>query len=170
LAGGGKVAALIVVGLLAAGVLYQVMNREQPGAAARPSSSGPPANAEYVSDSPLAVLAAGSAGKTAAARSAAADEFIGRWVPEPGWEGPIEEITKESQGVALRLLIHEPKIVGGEYWIIAIVGDDHGCKKGDTVHVQGKIKDISSKLVPGTPSIVSRIVLEEARVIGPTTR
>ena len=163
MASGGKVVAMIVIGLLAAGVLYQV-TREKPAPPARAASSGPPADAEYVGDSPLAVLSAGSSGKTPGQRSAAADEFIGKWVPAPGWEGPIEEITQEPKGTALRLLMQEPKIIGGSYWIIAVVGPDHGCKKGDTVRVQGRITDVSMRSGPAL-TIINRIVLEDARVL-----
>ena len=165
---GGKVVAMIVVGLLAAGVLYQVMNKQQPAAAPRKSSGGPPPDAEFVTDPPLAIIGAASAGRTPAQQQASRDQFVGLWVPEPGWEGPVEEITNESSGVALRLLCRAAGVVGGEYWIIAIVGDDHGCKKGDTVHVQGKIREV--RTIMSGPSVVHRIVLEDARVLGPITR
>jgi hypothetical protein len=163
MASGPKIVAIVVIGLLAGGVVYE-LTREKPQAAPRASVSGPPADAEFTDDSPLGIIASVGGAKTPGRASAAADTFIGKWVPASGWEGPIDDITPASHGVALRLLIQEPRIVGGSYWIVAVVGDDHGCKKGDTVRVQGRIADITSKAGPAL-TILNRIVLEEAHVV-----
>ena len=158
-----KVIAMMVVVVLAAGVAYEI-TRPKPPAPVRASSSGPPANADYVEDSPLGVLAAGGGAKNPVQAQAAKDELIGKWVPDAGWEGNVESITQERTGPALRLQVLDPKIVGGSYWIIALVGDDHGVKVNETVRVQGKIKEVRSIVGPG-PTITNRIVLEEARVV-----
>lgn len=129
----------------------------EPERAPRPASSGPPANAEFVTDSPVAIIQG-----TAAAKGDAGD-FIGKWNDERGWDGVIEAITEEKSGTVLRMEVYASTLIGGTYWILAIVGDNPGVEKGQNIRVQGKIREVSSKA--SGPGMVHRIVLEDARVL-----
>jgi hypothetical protein len=125
----------------------------------RPASSGPPANAEYVGESPVGIIRAVVGSKD----PAAADEFIGKWNGEGGWDGELKEITEDKSGTVLRIYNYESTLIGGGYWILAIVGDNPDVEKGKLVRVQGKIKEVSGS-AKGANMII-RIVLEDARVI-----
>ncbi len=119
-----------------------------------PASSGPPAGAEFVEEAPAGVIALGVKEP---------ERFVGKWNPAGGWDGELKEITEDKSGTVLRLYNYESTLVGGGYWILAIVGDNPDVEKGKLCRVQGKIKEISS--TTKGPNVIHRIVLEDARVV-----
>src|ERR1043165_1292032 len=132
----------------------------EPERPARRASKGPPANAEYVTDSPVSIIRQVASSKS----PAAADEFIGKWNSDQGWDGVVEAITEDKSGTVLRMNVYEATLVGGSYWILAIVGDNPDIEKGKQCRVQGKIREVSSKVMGGA-NVVHRIVLEDARIV-----
>jgi hypothetical protein len=76
----------------------------------------------------------------------------------------VEAITNESGGrVALRLRYLASTVIGGEYWVVAIVGPSHGAKLGQTLRVHGRIKDVL--FLTGAATVTQSVVLEDVRVI-----
>jgi hypothetical protein len=129
-----------------------------------PPHAGPPPSAQFVPDPPEAIIGAvGSSKRTQ--RSAAVDSFVGLWVPAEGWEGVVEDITDEKDGPALRMRRLSSRMIGGESWIVALVDEDHGVSKGQTVRVQGKIRDVRIQVAAAAATVSNSIVLEEARVV-----
>lgn len=155
--GAGKLVVVLAVGAAVLGTVYALAGPKS--TPARPPHSGPPANAEFVPDPPEVVVAAGASMKTRAAPV----DYTGMWVPNEGWEGVVEEITEEKDGPALRLRRFSSRMIGGECWIVALVDPDHGINKGQTVHVQGKIRAV--RIQTGGGYVSNSIVLEEARVV-----
>ncbi len=136
--------------------LMSACEKERPP---HPASSGPPANAEYVAESPVGIIREVISSKD----PGAADRFIGRWNSEGGWDGELKEITEDKSGTVLRIYNYESTLIGGGYWILAIVGDNPDVEKGKLVRVQGKIKEVSG--ATKGPNVIYRIVLEDARIM-----
>lgn len=141
---------------LAACCVLSACEKERPP---RPASSGPPANAEYLAESPVGIIREVISSKD----PGAADRFIGKWNTEGGWDGELKEITEDKSGTVLRIYNYESTLIGGGYWILAIVGDNPDVEKGKLVRVQGKVREVSG----GTKgaNVIYRIVLEDARII-----
>jgi hypothetical protein len=122
-----------------------------------PASQGPPADAQYVIKTPPDIIA------EVAKAKGDASEFIGLWNDARGWDGELVAITEEKSGTALRINNSVAGLAGGNYWIVAIVGDNPDVQTKTLVRVQGRIKEVSTT-VKG-PNIIHRIVLEDARII-----
>jgi hypothetical protein len=155
-----KVVAVLVIVGGAAAIIMKTSSESAGPAAEAPVSAIPPANAQYVSDSPADILAMiNGKGKNAASPS----DFIGQWNHEEGWEGAVEAITVERGQETLRIQCLTPSMAGGGYWIVAITGEGHGAKIGDTVRVQGCITDVRS--IVAAASITNRFVLSPAKIV-----
>jgi len=154
----GKLIVVIAVGVVALGVLSMYSGRK--AASAKPPHAGPPPNAPFVTESPEVVIATGAPSRNPRAKPI---DYTGMWVPNEGWDGVVEEITSETEGPALRLRRITTSMLGGECWIVALVDEDHGINKGESVHVQGKIRSVKIQLAQSI--IINSIVLEEARVV-----
>jgi hypothetical protein len=159
-----KLGVVLLVGIVGAMVVVETMrNKPQVATAPRPSSSGPPADAEYLEDGPTVILM--KVGRfRPEQQDAAATEFIGKWNGPEGWEGMVEGIDEEDGVPTLRLYCYSATTIGGGYWIAAHVGDDHGVKKGDTVSVQGKVARVGVRTGPAA-TVAAVIVLDDARII-----
>jgi hypothetical protein len=157
---------VIVIGLvaLAAAGAY-VVSQNQPQPPARKAFPGPPSGAEFTDDDPRTILAVGAtaARRGAGPKTASSDDYIGLWNREPGWEGEVVDITSERQGPAIRMEVRDSGVVGGSYFIIAIVGEDHGVSKGEIARVQGRISDV--RTIVAAAQATHRIVLDPARVL-----
>ena len=123
---------------------------------------GPPPNAEYLDVSPSGVIAAGSAANSPGT-AGAIDDIIGKWVPETGLQGVVESVNTYNGREALRLTEYDSKVIGGSYTIIAVVGEDHGKDKGNIVHVQGQVAEVTVKR--SSFGVFNQIVLEDAIIV-----
>src|SRR5262249_52759662 len=98
-------------------------------------------------------------------RKEAAAEFIGLWVPEPGWTGEIKEVKVESDGqTSVRLWITTAAtVMGSGFWVVAVIpGPDPDITTRDQVWVQGVIDNVQV-LNDGSPVPMCRIVLKDCR-------
>jgi hypothetical protein len=156
-------ALLIVLGVVAAGAIVVIQaNNARPSKAAAPASSEPPPDALYLDVGPAGVILAGATRK-GAARDAALDQVLGRWNGSEGWQGAIEAITTYRGRTALRLIEYDAAVLGGSYTILAVVGDEHGKEKGNSVRVQGCVAEVIVRPIPG--GVTNQIVLDPARVV-----
>lgn len=141
------------------GVLILVQACDNSGEAV----TAPPPDAQFLpAEFDAETLIRSVVGQSGAARDAAEAAVLGLWVPEPGWEGVVEQVTGEDGGTALRIYNYTTGIIGGGYWIIAIVpGPAPDVTAGDTVRVQGRI-DGAGMLVSGaSPAPVHRVILRD---------
>lgn len=159
--------AVVVLGVIVVvvgGALVYDKAKSQAAAPAHQSITAPPSDAEYTDDGPKTIIGAGGVAGHGPPQTHASDAYLGMWNREP-WEGECVNITDEKQGPALRIEVRDSTVVGGSYFIIAIVGDNHGVTKGETVQVQGRISDVRTVVVPDAASVISRIVLDPAIVV-----
>jgi hypothetical protein len=147
-----------VVALLAiVGIAAYVASNQQSGAAAAVDHA-PPADAEYTYD-PADLILMSVVGSGKSKRTAAADSYMGLWNSADGWEGEVVNFSSTS----VRLRVYKPGLVGGEYAIVAKLGTDPEVKTGQTVWVQGRIANITSKAVAA--DIHHIIELDPARIV-----
>jgi hypothetical protein len=150
-----------LAGLVVANAVQKKLSQSTPAPAAasnRPIVELPP---DY--DEPLKVISLVNTAK-GTAREQALAQFVGKCTPKAGWEGTVTSITSESGGrTALRMSYSSSRVIGGEYWVVAIVGKDHGAKQGQTLRVYGRIKDVVFQTGPG--SVTQSVVLEDVKVI-----
>jgi hypothetical protein len=157
----------IIAGVVVGAIGYHKRQQERRAAAvALPASSGPPAGAQFLPPkcTPLVIMSSVSGAKKAD-RDEAAAEFIGMWVPEPGWTGEIKEVKVEEDGqTSLRIWMTTPSsFMGGGFWVVALIpGPDPDITTRDNVWVQGVIKNVQV-LNDGSPIPMCRIVLEDCR-------
>ena len=151
--------ALVVVGAL---VVIQSNTSSKAAKSAAAPNAGPPTGAVYLDVGPSGVLAAGAAAKSPQGGTAL-DEVIGKWVPDTGWQGVVEGVNTYKGQEALRLTEYDAKVIGGSYTIIAVVGEGHGKDKGNIVHVQGKVAEVTVK--SGSFGVFNQIVLADARIV-----
>lgn len=153
------VTACAIAGLVAVNTIMQKI--KQPTVAPVAASTGP---IEFVDfDEPIKAIAFVN-GQKGPKRGLALAQVVGKYIAAPGWDGTITAVTNESGGrVALRLQYLSSMVIGGEYWVVAIVGKNHGVKAGDPVRVSGRIKDVVFKA--GSASVTQSVILEDATVI-----
>ena len=103
------VTAAAVGGLVAANAIMQ--RARKPAATPAAASAGPKEVVDF--DEPIKALAFVN-GQKGPKRDQALAYVVGKYVPEPGWDGTITAITNESGGrVALRLQYLSSTVIGG---------------------------------------------------------
>ncbi len=151
--------AAAIAGLVAANTVMQKLKK--PATAPVAASAGPKEFVDF--DEPIKALAFVN-GQKGPKRDQALSYVVGKYVPEPGWDGTVTGITNESGGrVALRLQYLSSTVIGGEYWVVAIVGKNHGMKETDPVRVSGRIKDVLFKT--GSATVTQSVILEDAQAV-----
>jgi hypothetical protein len=108
------------------------------------------------------VLTAGAL-KPGPKRDAAMDAALGKWNGPEGWQGVVERIVTYKGEEAVQLIEYGATILGGSYTIIAVVGEGHGTEKNKTVHVQGRVAEVTVKA--GSYGVINQIVLADARIV-----
>lgn len=141
------------------GVLIMVQACDKSGEAV----TAPPADAQFLpAEFDAETLIRSVVGQSGAAREAAEAAVLGLWIPEPGWEGVVEQVTSEDGGTALRIYNYTTGIIGGGYWIIAIVpGPAPDVAAGDTVRVQGQIDGVGVLVSGASPAPAHRVILRD---------
>lgn len=155
--GTGKAFGLVAAAAAIAGIGYQVM-RNPP--VLPPAVVTPPANAQYVEEGPAGVIGSVLTGRPGE-RQRARDYYYGRWIPNPGWEGVVANISRELDRTIVRL--HYPAASAlQEYWVIAHVPGSTDVNPGDAVLVLGRIAEADGKVILG--NVVTTIDLDPALV------
>jgi hypothetical protein len=156
----------IIAAVIVGAVIYQKKQHEHQAVVALPASSGPPAGAQFLLPKHTALFIMSSvSGAKDRDRDAVAADFIGKWVPEPGWTGEIKEVKVENDGqTSLRMWMTTPStFMGGGFWVVAVIpGPDPDITTKDNVWVQGVVDNIQV-LNDGSPIPMCRIVLKECR-------
>lgn len=157
------VVGVVVVAAVGVGVGWQYLGSGSPQAA--PVAAPMPDECLETEWEPIAVLSAVT-GKRGAEAQAALAALVGWWTPMSGWEGEVETISNEEGGKAIRMFYHTAGIVGGGFWVIAVVPGDLPEKvhRRDVVRYQGRIRTIDAKPVGPSPNL--RIVLDDTRILG----
>ena len=150
------VTAALVGALVGANAMMQ--RSRKPSASSASASTGPITYTEF--DEPIKAITFVN-GQKGPKRDRALAMVVGKHVPAPGWDATITAITSESGGrIALRMQYFSASVIGGEYWVVAIVGKNHGLKEGDPVKVSGRIKDVLMNTGPA--SVIQTVILEDA--------
>jgi hypothetical protein len=153
---------LIALLVLAAGAAVALQTGSQKPRRPAPAPAGPPADAEYVSEGPQEIIVLCGA-RRRPGQPDPADEFIGKWAGPQGWDGECRVISTDKGRPMLHLYTVSSTMIGGGYWILAVVGEDHGVKLNDTVRVQGRIAGVATRAAAA--EVVSTVRLEDARVV-----
>lgn len=92
--------------------------------------------------------------------------FANYWIAEPGWEGVVEQITDEKEGVALRWQKSSTGVLGGNYWVIVVLPQkDPRVSVGTRVWVQGRIENAETIMNDNMPTPIYRVIVKDARVL-----
>jgi len=157
---------LIILGVLGFGAYELMRPHPEPAAPTAAATPGePPPGAPVLPDEMTEegiMLEVGTA-RSKSAQQAAEALYKGAWIGPLGWSGAIEDITEEKTGWAVRIKKFTPRLIGQEYWVIAVLDEQpYGLAKGDTVRVRGRIDAV--EVLPGGMTPVYRIVVREAGV------
>lgn len=161
---------LIVVLALGAGG-YFLWDAQQSKQATRPggvavSPGVPPAGATILpaESTPEAEVSAVLSVRGADARRAAADQYVGQWLPAGGWRGTVERVTQEGEQTALRIRYNASAMVGGEFWVVVVVDQNRqDVKPANMIDFRGRIDEFEANFAGPVPNI--RIVVRDADVL-----
>ena len=149
---------LIVFAIVAAVAVGAFMMQKKNGSQAAPS--GPPADAKFIdADVQPASVVASVSGK-----NPAPSIYVGMWVPEPGWDMGVDDVSKASDGgLALKQYRSESATaLGGGFWLLAGVPFETEVKKGDHVFISGRI-DAVETYNDGSITPAHRIIIRNAK-------
>lgn len=161
---------LFIVGIGAAIAVSHVKKTQQKSAQqAATVAAGPPAGAMFLQreQDEMAVMATGLRNTHSPSEPApAVTPYVNYWIAEPGWEGVVEQMTDESDGVALRWQKSSTSVIGGSYWVIMVLPQkDPRVSVGTRVWVQGRIDNADCLMSGGSPTPVYRVIVRDARVL-----
>lgn len=161
-------ATFVAVGA-AIGISHVKTTQQQAAQQAAVGAAGPPAGAAFLKREidELAVMHTGISNRHAPNETApGVSEFANYWIAEPGWEGVVEQMTDEENGVALRWQKTHTSIIGGAYWVIVVLPQkDERVKVGTRVWVQGRIDNADCIMSGASPTPVYRVIVKDARVL-----
>lgn len=164
------VIALVFVGLGGAIAFSHFKKTQQKSAQqAAAIAAGPPAGAAFLlrEQDELAVMHTGIRNTHSPSESApGVSGFANYWIAEPGWEGVVEQMTDEGDGVALRWQKTHTSIIGGAFWVIVVLPQkDARVSVGTRVWVQGRIDNADCLMSGASPTPVYRVIVKDARVL-----
>jgi hypothetical protein len=159
--GAGKL--LIVFAVIAAIAVGAFMM--QKGSASPAAPSGPPPDAKFIDAS----LQPGDVVGSLYGKNPGPSPYVGMWVPEPGWDMGVDDVSKASDGgLALKQYRAEhASALGGGFWLLAGVPFETEVKKGDHVFVSGRI-DAVETYNDGSVTPAHRIIMRNAKAVNQT--
>src|SRR5438046_2460634 len=107
---------LVIMAVIAAVVVGAfVMQKKSTAQAAAPL--GPPPDAKFIDST----LQPGDVISSIFGRNAGPSSYVGMWVPEPGWDMGVDDVSKASDGgLALKQYRAEhATALGGGFWLLA---------------------------------------------------
>jgi hypothetical protein len=158
---------LVIIVVIAAAVGVGIMVQKKNAAATPPTPAGPPADAQFIP----AEMQPGDVVGSIMRKNAGTSQYIGMWIPEPGWDMGVDDMEKASDGgwALKQYRAEHAGALGGGYWLLAGVPFETEVKKGDHVFISGKIEKVESYNDGGiTPAY--RIVVRPAKAISNTKR
>lgn len=142
--------------------------KSNPPPAAPVLAAVPPPDARFLEAGTTAegVMFSVSSLRKKADQEVAATQFVGLWVPEPGWESEVVDVTEEAGGTAIRMYTTTGSGLHSGFHIVAVVQeepDNLGFGNGDRATVQGRIDKV--EVLDGSVTPMPRILLKPARVL-----
>jgi len=161
---------VVIIGIGAAiGVSHFKKTQQKSAQQAAAVAAGPPAGAAMLhrDQDEQAVMMTGVRNVHKPGESApGVSGFANYWIAEPGWEGVVEQITDENEGVALRWQKSSSGVLGGNCGVIVVLAQkDPRVSVGSRVWVQGRIDNADAIMNETLPTPVYRVIVKDARVL-----
>jgi hypothetical protein len=99
-----------------------------------------------------------------AQRERVAAAYTGKWIEPTGWYNGITEVNQTDEGTVLRMYFTTTAVLGGGYWVVAVVAGEHDLTTRDYVRFQGRIDKIEV-LHEGSLAQINRIVVRDTKLL-----
>ncbi|MGE3107456.1 MAG: hypothetical protein AB7G11_00605 [Phycisphaerales bacterium] len=155
---------VVVIVPIAAFCLFGTCCEETSGP---PPSAAAPAGASFIDDelTPELIIGAVVANKSEAARQAEIANWVGKWIPEPGWFSTVEKRSEEQGRTVLWFKHSASALIGGSFLIGLDVVDANGLDANKVLQVSytGRIDKI--EVFTGGPVPEVKMVIRNGKLL-----